>query len=340
MDIKNGTATFVMPHWLEGDERSRKYLDEAIQSMFDQTDNNWQLIIVDDMSPSEDAKAYLKKLEADNPEKIYAILKETNDGPGHCRNIGIDWAAEHDSPFVLFNDADDNSDPRRVEVARKIFAENPDASVVYSTMKIIDENSNIVPDEKLSPSIMEIIESHQDNPPQGPNAWIEIATDKGYTNLTSATAVRTDIAKAFPFPPEKVSEDSHTWMRYSAGGGSFVYTPETPALYRIPQDTAGSASRSREGGREAFYATKARVDTEGFTEAVKLALANGKLKPEDKDDVMIGFYVKLGETLAKENQFQLAADQIANAVKISKEKTDQDLAKRGLQTQEWANTDI
>jgi hypothetical protein len=124
-------------------------------------------------------------------------------------------------------------------------------------------------------------------------------------------------------------------MRYSAGGGKFVYTPETPTLYRIPQDTEGSASRSREGGKRGFYETKVRVDTEGFTEAVKLALNNGKLDPADKDEVLIGFYVKLGETMAKEEQMDLAEDQIALAVAISKEKTLADVKKKGLQDQDW-----
>ncbi|MFC1497043.1 glycosyltransferase [Verrucomicrobiota bacterium] len=337
MDIKNGTATFVMPHWLNGDEQSRKYLDEAIKSLFEQTDSNWQLVIVDDLSPSEQAKDYLKQLSEKHPDKIHVIFKETNDGPGYCRNIGIDWAHEHDSPFVLYNDADDDSDPKRVETARKIFMEDPEASVIYSTIKIIDENSELVPEEKLTPSIVEIIESHKHNPPQGLNAWIEIGTDKGYTNLTSATAVRTEIAKAYPFPPEKVSEDSHTWMRYSAGGGKFVYTPETPTLYRIPQDTAGSASRSREGGKHGFYVTKARVDTDGFQEAVRLALENGKLDPADKDTVLIGFYVKLGETMAKEQEMDIASEQITCAIKLSQEKTQQALAKRGLQDADWAS---
>jgi glycosyltransferase involved in cell wall biosynthesis len=217
MDIKNGTATFVMPHWSEGDEASKKYIDETIDSIIAQTDDNWQLIIVDDLSPSEEIKKFLETLKDKAPGKIHIIYSDKNQGPGVCRNIGIDWAAEQGSPFVLFNDADDISHKDRLKISRQILAEDSDATVVYTTFDVIDENSNVVPREKLSPSIIEIIDSHKGNPPQGENAWIAIATETGYTNLTSATTVRIDAAKDYPFPPAKVSEDSHTWMRYAAG---------------------------------------------------------------------------------------------------------------------------
>ena len=229
MDFRNGTATFVMPHYRPDNTQTKRYLDETLESIFNQTDPNWQLIIIDDLSPCREAKDYLKELQAKHSDKkINIIFKETNNGPGYCRNMGIKWAFEHNSPIVLFNDADDISDPKRLEVARRIFVADPEASVVYSTFKIIDENSRIVPMEKLTQSIVEILEGHIHNPPQGINAWIEIGTDKGYTNLTSATVVKTELAYKYPFPPEKVSEDSHAWMRYSAGGGKFVYSGEMP----------------------------------------------------------------------------------------------------------------
>ncbi len=335
MDFKNGPATFIMPHYLKEDEESRRHLNETVDTVLNQTDPNWKLVIVDDLSPSEDTRNYLNIVKERAPEKINIIFKDTNDGPGYCRNMGVRWAKENGSPFVLFIDADDLADPRRLECVRRIFVEDHEASVVYMTFKVVDENSQIVSWEKLSPSIVEILESHQGNPPQGKNAWIEIGTTKGYTNLTSATAVKTDIAFKFPFPPEKVSEDSHTWMRYSAGGDKFVYCPEAPTLYRIPQNTAGSSSRTREGGRHGFYVQKARVDTEGFMEAVKLAIENGKIKESEKDELCIRFYVKLGETMVKEQFMDIAMEQIRKSVAISKEITEKVVAEKGLGGREW-----
>jgi glycosyltransferase involved in cell wall biosynthesis len=335
MDFKNGIATFVMPHWRNENVDSKKHLDETLECILGQTDPNWQLVIIDDLSPCREAVDYLDEVKENNPDKrIIIIKKETNNGPGYCRNMGIKWAYEHDSPIVLFNDADDISNKRRLEVARKIFVEDPEASVVYSTFKVIDEDSNLVPMENLTQSIIEILEGHEGNPPQGINAWIEIGTEKGYTNLTSATVVKTELAYKYPFPPEKVSEDSNAWMRYSAGGGKFVYSGEIPTLYRIPQHTAGSSSRSREGGKHGFYIAKARVDTDGFTRAVEIALTNGKIKVEERDELLVKFYLKLGETLYREKELDLAQEQVDKAILVSKDLAKQSVAELGFNS--WA----
>ncbi|HEY4761245.1 MAG TPA: glycosyltransferase family 2 protein [Thermoguttaceae bacterium] len=338
MSAKNyekGVATFVMPHWRDENVVTKRYLDETLENIFGQTDSNWQLVIIEDLSPCKEAVDYLDEVKAKHPDKkIHIIKKQTNNGPGYCRNLGIKWAYEHGSPIVLFNDSDDISDKRRLEAARKIFVKDPQTSVVYSTFKVIDENSNIVPMKNLTQSIVEILEGHQGNPPQGINAWIEIGTEKGYTNLTSATVVDTELAYKYPFPPEKVSEDSNAWMRYSAGGGKFVYCGEIPTLYRIPQHTAGSSSRSREGGKQGFYVTKARVDTDGFTRAVEIAITNGKIKVEQRDELLIKFYLKLGETMFRENELDIAQAQVEYAKLIDKEMTEKVVRERGFQS--WA----
>jgi hypothetical protein len=334
MDFKKGVATFVMPHWRNENDITKKYLDETLDAIFKQTDTNWQLVIIDDLSPSKEAVAYLDEIKAKMPNKVHIIKKQTNDGPGYCRNLGIRWAYENKSPMVLFNDADDISDVKRLEVARRIMSQDPEATVVYSTFKVIDENSKVVPTEKLSQSIVEILEGHQGHPPQGINAWIDIGTEKGYTNLTSATVVQTELAYKYPFPPEKVSEDSNAWMRYSAGGGKFVYSGEIPTLYRIPQNTAGSASRSREGGKHGFYVQKARVDIDGFTRAVEIAITNGKITVDQRDELLVKFYLKLGETFYREKEMELAQDQVNLAKFVNVELTKQIIAKKGFSS--WA----
>jgi hypothetical protein len=78
--------------------------------------------------------------------------------------------------------------------------------------------------------------------------WIAIGTETGYVNHTSSTAVRTDVALAHPFPDERVSEDAHTWLRYSAGGARFAYLDAPWSAYRATTDEAGSSSRTREEG--------------------------------------------------------------------------------------------
>jgi glycosyltransferase involved in cell wall biosynthesis len=333
-NLANLNATFVMPHLRNDSKQSKFFFDKALEGIFHQMDPNWQVVIIDDDSPSSEVKSYLLNLQDFYPEKIHVIFNEKNYGPGYSRNLGIQWAYEHQSPIVLFNDADDISHQRRLEIVRAIFKENINASVVYSTFKVIDENDNFVSPEKLTPSILEILEGHQNQPLQGQNIWIAIGIERGYTNLTSSTAVRTSLAYQYPFPEERVSEDSHTWFRYSAGGGEFVYASEIPTFYRIPQNTAGSATRSREGGKHQFYKQKAAVDLAGFTEAIEIALRRHRIYPQEINELLIKFYIKLAITMAREKEFDLASEHVLKAMELSGSTTRRILFEKGIVLQE------
>ena len=326
-----GTAAFIMPHWRTDNGISRQYLDEAIKGLFAQTDKNWKLVIVDDCSPCDEAIEYILSLEKKHSDKINVILNKEHVGAWHVRNTGIKWAYENNYPIILFNDADDISNNRRLEVVRRKFIEDKNTDVVYSTFKIIDENGNRVADENISPCIYETLEGHKNNIVQGKNAWIEIGTEKNYTNLTSSTSVRTKVAYSYPFPNVKTSEDSHTWLRYGANGGNFVYCPEIPSLYRIPSNIP-SSSRARFND---FYRVKAEVDIDGFMRAMEIAIAKGNFDLKDKDDVLIRFYIKLAESLSLGEAYDIASEQVINAAKISYDKTRQVINERGLNDKCW-----
>lgn len=323
-DYKNGTATFVIPHWRTENDLSRKHLDETIQGIMNQTDDNWNIVLVDDDSPCKEAKDYLETIKARNPEKIHVIYCEENKGPGHARNCGIEFAYKNGSPIVLFNDADDISNPKRLENVRKKFIENDDVNVVYSTFKVIDENSNLVEESKLSPAIYETLEGHTRDIVEGENAWIAIATDKNYTNLTSATAVRTDLAYMEPFPLVKASEDANTWLRYAAHKGQFIYDATIPSLYRIPQNTECS-TRARLNN---FYEVKANVDSDGFFKAMEIALENKNIDYSQCNSLKVKFYVKLAESLLNGKQKELAKEQINKAMLISRDETSELLGQK------------
>ncbi len=318
-DMEKGSAVFIMPHWSNGGSGlERQWLNTTLDTIKAQTDSNWKILIADGNSPSQEAKDYLKQLEGEFDDKLEVIYMEHSDGPGHARNVAIKKAYADGHPFIVFLDADDLASPKRVEIARKTFLQNKNAGVVYSTFKVIDELDNVVPREKLSQSIVEILESHDNAPPQGKDTWIQIATETGYTNLTSATSVRTEIAFNNQFPPEKVSEDYYAWLVYSASGAEFVYTPDSPTLYRIPQNTEGSASRSREGGKAGFYKTKCRVDEAGFNAASAIAVQKGSITEAKRTQLYIKFLLKEAETMRREEQHDLATMCYDKAVAMDK----------------------
>ena len=121
-------------------------------------------------------------------------------GPGVSRNVGVLAALERNHSIILFNDSDDISHPKRLEVVKKIFLEQPQIDVVYSTFEVIDENNRLTPIEKISSPILEILESHMQNPLEGDNIWIKMGTETGITNITSSTACTYEICISLPFP--------------------------------------------------------------------------------------------------------------------------------------------
>ena len=310
----DGPAAFVIPHWSQGSAMERKWLDETLEKIKLQTDPNWVILIGDGNSPSSEAKDYLRKLEKEYNGKMKIIFMDHSDGPGHARNLCIQYAYKKKYPFIVFIDADDLTHPWRVEVTRGIFKKNPKTGVVYSTFNVIDENGVPTPYSQCSQSIVEILEAHSD-PPEGPEAWISICSEAGYVNLTSTTSVLTPIAKNIPFPGEKASEDYYAWLCYSASGAEFAFTPLTPTNYRIPRNTQGSASRSREGGKSKFYETKCRVDAAGVEAAIVLATQRGVIDAKKAADIRAKFYVKEAVTMFREKEMGLAKMCVENALK-------------------------
>lgn len=331
-NFENSIATFVMPHWRSENKLSRVHLDEAVRSVEEQTDSNWHLVIVDDCSPCEEAVEYLEQIRERLRDKITIIKSEQNCGPGIARNKGIEWAYRNHSPIILFLDADDVCHPRRLEVVRKHFAEDADVNVVYSTFEIIDENGMRVPYEKIAPAIREILDGHKKNVVEGENAWIQIGTEKNYTNLTSSTAVRTSIAYETPFPDVRVSEDAHTWMRYGAHKGRFVYDSSIPSLYRIPS-TSQDASASRDR-LDHFCEKKIEVDTDGFRQAMKLAVKNGNIRFEEEKELLARFYIKLAESMVYAGAENLKTDLLKRALSLSRKSAERLIEEKGLSDKE------
>ena len=194
---------------------------------------------------------------------------------------------------------------------RKTFLENPTVDVVYANFTIIDEFGHVTSDDEVAADILEIIDANDTNPVEGYNAWIKIGTVTGFACLPSATAVRTSIAYACPSPDERVSEDSYLWLNVAARCNEFKYIKSMPSLYRIPSDKRDSTHRVRIG--KTFYREKARVDTNGFLNAINIALEKQTISPDDVNSLKSKFFRRLAETLMKEKEPELAEKYLQEA---------------------------
>ena len=315
------TAAFIVPHYNNGNEVELKWLSEALCSIENQTDKDWIVILVDDASTSKSALNYLRRQKEKFGTKMELILLEENKGPGNARNVGIQRAYDLNCSFVLYLDQDDVAHPNRVKVTRSIFKRQSEIGVVYSSFQAIDEYGNPISEKELLPSLLEILSQHKKEPPQGKDVWIKIATETGYINLTSSTSVRIGVARKFPFPNERISEDYYAWLVYSASGAQFAYSSLIPAKYRIPRNSDGSRSRSAVGSKHTFNLVKSVIDMRGFQAASDLAYENNSFTSEQIRKIKVKFCLRKAKSMMKDGEVEIAQDYYQRAQDIDENLT-------------------
>ncbi len=109
-----------------------KYIEEAIQSVLNQTYKNIELIVVDDGSTDSTRKIVEKY-------KDVVYIYQENRGEGAARNLGIE---NSNGEYLAFLDADDLYANDKIEKQLKVLIKNNDIDVVYNDLKVVDENLN------------------------------------------------------------------------------------------------------------------------------------------------------------------------------------------------------
>lgn len=121
----------------------KEYIAEAVQSVFDQTHKNIEVIVVDDgstESPKEELSPYL--------EKINYIYKK-NGGKSSALNEAIKQAH---GEFIWVFDDDDIALPRKLELQLKRFEINPELGMVHTrSIDFNDADGQIIRVHDLSP---------------------------------------------------------------------------------------------------------------------------------------------------------------------------------------------
>lgn len=115
-----------------------KMLDEAIKSVLQQTEPDFELIVVDDHSNDGTAQ-YVTALK---DSRIIYVCNDHQSGGGGARNAGIFRAS---GEWVAFLDDDDLWMPEKLAVFRQKIAQiSQDIGLIYSSFHIIDTDNHTV----------------------------------------------------------------------------------------------------------------------------------------------------------------------------------------------------
>src|SRR6187431_1499743 len=115
---------------------SDKFIAETIQSVQNQTYQNWEMIIVDDCSTDKTVSIIEQFVKNDNRIRFFQL--EKNSGAGIARELALTKA---NGGYISFLDADDLWKPLKLEKQLQFLKDN-NSPFTFSFYDCIDEEGN------------------------------------------------------------------------------------------------------------------------------------------------------------------------------------------------------
>ncbi len=203
-----------------------QYLGKTLSSIFQQTFQDFEIIVIDDGSPSDE-----NLILCQTYKKVSYIKIENSGGPAKPRNIGIKLAK---GKYIAFIDDDDLWLPTKLEKQVAILEQNSDFGLVHSCCEVIDENGilqNQIIGRQETPDV-----KHGD---------VSLRMMGNWTVMMPTPLVRKEVIDQVGFFNENMpsaGEDMEYWSRCSFET-KFYYIDESLALYRIHKTNISSNSK-------------------------------------------------------------------------------------------------
>lgn len=193
-----------------------KYIEKTIQMVREQTDTNWELILVDDCSADDS----VKKIEPFLSEKIRLIRKEKNEGAAEARNTGLD---NMKGRYLAFLDADDVW--MREKLERELaFMKEKNCAFCFTSYEYGDENA------KGTGKVVKVPET----------LTFRQALPRTVIFTTTVLVDTSKIDKNLLRMPKVPSEDTATWWQILKAGYTAYGLNENLAIYRRPGKSLSS----------------------------------------------------------------------------------------------------
>ncbi len=226
-----------------------QFIVDAIASIFAQTYDNWELLLVDDGSTdksTEIAQQYAQKY----PEKVRYLEHENhqNRGMSASRNLGIKHAKGN---YIGFLDADDIWLPQKLEQQVAILNSYPEAAMVYGRTQIWYSWNRNVKDSQIDHFYDLGVEPNTLVKP--PSLLLKLLENKCQTPTTCNALVRREVFQdigQFEEAFRTMYEDQAFFSKVLLQAPVFVAN-ECWAKYRQHPESCSSQSETQQ-----YYATR------------------------------------------------------------------------------------
>lgn len=135
--MENVLVSVIIPAYKAG-----QYIEETVRAVLAQTHSNFELIIVDDGSPDNQATVIEPLVQEDSRIQY---IKQKNGGVSSARNHGYRLSK---GAFLAFLDADDTWLPNNLEKKLAKFQSDAAFGLVHSDMAIMDSQSQLTGETK------------------------------------------------------------------------------------------------------------------------------------------------------------------------------------------------
>lgn len=215
-NMKNDIISILMPVY-----NVENYIDEAIESILNQTYQNFELIVVDDCS-TDNTYEHVEKYSRNNSK---VKLFKNNENMKICKTLNR-ALSEAKGDYIARMDGDDISTPNRLEVLMGYLKKHKDISLVGSYLIGIDEKSEQF-NHKKYPLSNKYIQMSNKYISSVPHFWLTYKSVyealEGYRNIPYA-------------------EDYDFLLRGQLLGFKYANVDEYLYLYRLRQGNTVSAN--------------------------------------------------------------------------------------------------
>lgn len=196
------------------------FIRQTMQSVFDQTYTDWEMILVDDQSTDGSVKV-IENIISEHPEAPIGLIKLSKGGSAaRARNAGIEAS---EGRYIAFLDADDVWYPKKLEKEMR-FLQEKNAGLVFTAYEFGDEDAR--PNGKMT---------------KVPEKLTFRKALSRTVIFTSTVVIDTEIInKELIYMPEIPSEDTATWWRILKEGHTAFGLQEPLVVYRRPANSLSS----------------------------------------------------------------------------------------------------
>ena len=134
--IKKNIVSIIVPNY-----NYAQYLTARIESILNQSYQDFELILLDDCSTDNSRK--ILETYRENPHVSHIVFNENNSGSPFQQWLkGINLAQ---GKYIWIAEADDLATPQFLQTAVDLLEANPSAAIAFTGSLIIDENNEFIP---------------------------------------------------------------------------------------------------------------------------------------------------------------------------------------------------